>query len=124
MPKAPKGYHKCADGKTIRPLRPSKGPINYRAKMIGSQRVSAQRRRDKIRAADARRQEKYDWEGTGSRNYRKLPWWSKLIRRVKVFFSERERTRRKHKALYKKAGRIKAEKRQFDERSVQRGQHR
>ena len=107
MPKAPEGFHKCADGKTIRPLRPPKGPINPRAKAVGSQRMRTQRRRERERFAQARRKRRYEWEGTGSRTYTKLPWWSKLIYRIRVFFSDHAKNRKKHKALYKKAGRVK-----------------
>lgn len=112
MPKPPPGYHKCADGKTIRPLLPPKGPINPRAKRIGSQRLRYENRVIRAARSRARRIKKYEWEGTGSRVYRMMPWWSKLLYRVKVFFSERAKNLKKHKALYKKAGRVKQE-RQF-----------
>jgi len=117
MPKAPEGFHESQDG-TIRPII-VKGEINPRAKAVGSQRMRTQRRRERERAADARRKRRYDWEGTGSRKYARLSWWSKLIYRIKVFFSERERNRKKHKALYKKAGRVKQD-RQFVLRPIAR----
>ena len=103
MPKAPKGFHKCADGKTIRPLRPPKGPINPRAKEVGSQRMRSKRRRQRERE----RHGSGPWTGTGSRHYRSMNWWGKLFYRIRRYFSERARNRQRHKALYKKAGQIK-----------------
>ena len=124
MPKPPKGFHKCADGKTMRrKISKADQPINPRAKSVGSQRMRTQRRRERERTQQARLKRRFEWEGTGSRAYTKLPWWSKLIYRVKVFFTERERNRKKHKALYKKSGRIKPRS-QFDLRPpARREQH-
>ena len=109
MPKAPPGYHKCADGKTIRPLIPPKGPINPRAKRVGSQRLRYENRVIRAARARARRIRKSDWEGTGSRKYAAMGWWSRVIYRLKIFLSDRAKILKKHKALYKKRGRVKLE---------------
>jgi len=117
MPKAPEGFHKCADGKTIRKKIDQSGrKPNMRAKILRDQRRMENMRVEKHGRPKVRT---IQWTGTGSRAYGALSWWGKLIYRIKEFFSERDKIRKKHKALYKKAGRVKME-RQFTLRPIAR----
>ena len=103
MSKAPEGFHKCADGKTIRKKIDTSGRRpNVRANALRDQRRLATQKPKLSRAGKG-----FNWTGTGSRAYGTLPWWSKIIYRLRKYFSEHARNRKKHKALYKKAGRIK-----------------
>ena len=109
MPKAPEGFHKCADGKTIRrKIDNSERRPNVRANALRDQRRQAAMKPRLSRAGKG-----FNWVGKGSRAYNRLSWWSKIVYRLKEYFSEHAQNRRKHKALYKKAGRIKP-KPQFD----------
>lgn len=103
MPKAPEGFHKCADGKTIR----KKIDTSERRPNVRANALRDQRRQAALKPRLSRAGRGFNWVGTGSSAYSRLPWWSKIIYRLKAYFSEHAQNRRKHKALYKKAGRIK-----------------